>query len=349
MKAPKRLHKRWFDSIINEVTERSRENTHFDTLYLGGGTPSVLSIEMLTALLDTLHTLLDIDALKECTIEVNPENVTESYIEALKLLGITRVSIGIQSFNDALLKRLGRPHSVARAVEALRIIERSGLSFSLDLMFGLPDQTVADFMESLASALTFNPDHISFYGLTVEPHTRFDQEFKKGALHIPEDDYNEMYQRGVSLLESAGIERYEVSNFSKSGSEALHNRLYWNHQEYLGVGPGAHSFLGGIRSYGPRKFRDWERWIEKGTTLSEMESEEIKGNTLYNESLWLGLRQRSGVDVSLIAHADQKGLLQKWVTKGYLLEESGRAVLKGEGWIYLDEITADLMRSTGDE
>ncbi len=349
MKAPERLHKRWFDSITKEIKVRSQNNTHFDTIYLGGGTPSVLSVGTLTALFDMLHTVLDVKNIQELSMEVNPENVTEPYIEALKQLGVTRISIGVQSFNDTLLKRLGRPHSVDKAVEALRIIERSGLSFSLDLMFGLPNQTVEDFVESLTKALTFKPDHISFYGLTVEPHTRFDQELKKGKLHIPEDDYNEMYQKGVALLEASGIERYEVSNFSKKGFEALHNRLYWKHEEYLGVGPGAHSFLAGTRSFGPRKFRNWEKWIEKGVELSEMENEEIKGDTLYNESLWLGLRQRSGIDSSRINHSNQKELLQKWVNKGCLIEESGRVVLKGEGWVYLDEITADLMRSTVDE
>jgi putative oxygen-independent coproporphyrinogen III oxidase len=343
MKAPKRLHIRWYESVIQELKLRSSINDSFDTLYLGGGTPSVLDVAMVDQLLHQVNALVDISDLKEFTIEVNPENVTEEYIESLKAVGVTRISIGVQSFNESLLKRLGRPHSVEKAVCALNILKKSKLPFSLDLMFGLPGQTVPDFLESLQQALTFNPSHISFYGLTVEAHTKFDQDFSKGKLHIPEDLYNEMYQKGVQLVEEHGIFRYEVSNFAKPGLESMHNSLYWNHSEYLGIGPGAHSFLAQQRSCGPRKFRQWERWVESGAKTDLMECEPIDDTTLINEQLWLQLRQQKGVDSSALKKESQIAAVKKWVQLGCIIHENGSIRLDGDGWVYLDEITTDLM------
>ncbi len=348
MKAPQRLHERWLLAITEEIKMRSDNNNHFDTLYIGGGTPSILSTSLIDSLFKTVFTYCNLDYVKEITFESNPENISPELLKCLKSNGVTRISLGVQTFDDSILKILKRQHDSKESLNALELIQSYLFEVSTDFMFGLPNQTTHSFLNDLETVQQFNPDHVSFYGLTVEPYTLLDQQVKRKELYVSDSQYNEMYSNGVALLEDHEIKRYEVSNFSKEGKEAIHNCLYWMHNEYLGVGPGAHSFIDNTRLHGERKFKPWEAWALSGAPAVELNTELITGATLFNEMVWLGLRTTSGINIQSIYDSTKieitRNQLLKWVNKGHIQVVSENCYsLIGDGWLFIDEITTDLM------
>nr|MDQ3001823.1 hypothetical protein [Fibrobacterota bacterium] len=263
-------------------------------------------------------------------------------------LGFTRMSIGIQSFHADELTRLGRVHTPETAGLALQTVGADGrFQFSGDLIFGVPGQTEASFLASLSALLDYNPDHVSFYGLTIEEGTEFARQKASGALTMLEDGvYNGMYTAGVELLRSRGYERYEVSNFSKPGRPSLHNQGYWNSVEYLSFGPGAHSYFAGKRTVSPRSFEGYLEWGSRAFDRASCVEEFLTTDNLVSEAVLLGLRQASGVDLERL-HALSfelpETVLRKWEKVGMMALEPGRIRLVGEGWLFLDEIGSDLL------
>jgi oxygen-independent coproporphyrinogen III oxidase len=292
------LRERFFRAISLE-TKRARDiygALSFDTLYLGGGTPSNLSVPELRRLVDGVCSAFEFKKDYECTCELNPGDGDEVKLKTLCELGVNRISLGCQSFSDEILKKLGRRHTARDIKETVSKIRQAGIfNISFDLMLRLPGQTAPDFQDSLKRCIELGAAQVSLYDLEVHEGTPFGQLQKEEKLDLPgEEDHARMYESAIEMLTSANYEHYEISNFAKSGLASRHNLIYWHNQEYLGMGPGAFTYLDGVRSqFAPdlirylekREAGDWKNDIED--RLSEEEKE--------TETLVTGLRLCEGI------------------------------------------------------
>jgi putative oxygen-independent coproporphyrinogen III oxidase len=336
--------------ILREIETRfpSAQGRSVDTVFFGGGTPSLLAAEFMERIHAAIRSRYDLSNLREMTIECNPSSLKREKLDFYSSLGFTRMSIGIQSFHADELRRLGRVHTPETARQALEAVAADGrFHFSGDLIFGAPGQTGESFLESLDILLSHGPDHVSFYGLTIEEGTEFARQKASGALIMPEDGiYNGMYAAGVSLLEERGYSRYEVSNFCKPGRSSLHNQGYWNNAEYAAFGPGAHCFLGGKRSVSPASFEAYLEWGARGFDAASCTEEILTRADMATEAVLLGLRQAGGADMERLRRLGleiPEGVLGKWEAVGMLARENDRIRLIGDGWLFLDEIGSDLL------
>ena len=238
------------------------------TVFLGGGTPSYLPAEDIGAILDSARTGFDMERAGEITLETNPGDLTPSKLQTYLDVGVDRLSIGVQSLDDRLLELLGRRHSAAQAVEAFRIATEAGLqNVSIDLMYGLPHQALDDWRTTLLDAMQLDPNHLSLYCLTLEKGTPMEQRVGSGLLPAPDADLAaDMYLLAEDELASRGYRHYEISNWARPGMESRHNLTYWRNLPFLGVGPGAHSYLGGRRFSNLRSPRDYVRRLEPVTS-----------------------------------------------------------------------------------
>lgn len=318
------------------------------TAYLGGGTPSVLPSDLLETLLTHLSEQ-GLRNLDEFTMEFNPEQVDASRIAVARRSGVDRFSLGLQSLDDALLRTLGRRHDSACALDAWDVLRESGFrSGSVDLMFDLPGQTLSGFLEGLESVIARQPHHVSFYGLGVEPTTLLGQKVARGEWVQDESLYAPMYTEAIHLLDKQGLKRYEVSNCALPGHESAHNRAYWQRIPYLGVGPGAHSFLDGVRSAGPSHYARWKDWVLAGCPAHGMELDVPDASAQALETLWLALRCAEGLDVAAYfqntGHKLERAHWNDYGEKGWLELRQGRLCLVGEGWIWMDTIVTTLLQ-----
>lgn len=282
-------------ALLHEYQARRDEiSGHVDTVYIGGGTPSSLPV----TLLDRIMSALPTDELTEFTIEVNPEDINDSFTRWLRDTPVTRVSMGIQSFDDMTLRAIGRRHTAAQAAEAIGKLRDTGLSISLDLIYGLPGQTVGIWEESILKTLQFTPEHLSAYLLSYEPGTRLTAMLNTGKIHaVPTDTIVEMYHLLCRLASSAGYDHYEISNFARPGHQARHNSSYWDLTPYLGIGPGAHSYDGvRTRSYNPHDLNAYIAASGTGVTISETENVD----EAYNDFCMVSLRTAKGLDTALV-------------------------------------------------
>ncbi len=279
------------------------------TIFLGGGSPSLLSPSALTELFQTISQLFSIQEDAEVSLEANPNDTSLPWLAAIREMGINRLSIGAQTFQNHLLPKLGRNHSSSQIRNAVGDARMAGFSnISIDLMFGIPEQTVPDFASDLNAAIDLSTDHLSLYGLTIEAGTPFFQASKRGILKLPPDEATvEMMELAETVLARAGLIRYEISNYARPGFEALHNIAYWTRADYLGVGAGAHSFWGGAQEQSQPSFgRRWSNlapfssYMEHASAFGKAESwEEIL--TLESqifEQFFLRLRMVQGLDAS---------------------------------------------------
>jgi putative oxygen-independent coproporphyrinogen III oxidase len=342
--------RRWTEVLIRELQARAplARGRAVDTIFFGGGTPSLLATEFLERIVAEIRSLYDLSRVREMSIECNPSSLKKEKLDLYHRLGFTRMSIGIQSFHADELAKLGRVHTPETARQALETVGADGrFQFSGDLIFGVPGQTEASFLASLSALLDYKSDHVSFYGLTIEDGTEFAKQQASGALVMPEDGiYNGMYTAGVELLRSRGYERYEVSNFCKPGKPSLHNQGYWNGAEYLAFGPGAHSFFAGRRAVSPRSFEAYLEWGAREFDEASCVVEDLSGENLVSEAVLLGLRQASGVDLEGLRGLGfelPKDVLAKWEKVGMLERDGATIRLVDEGWLFLDEIGSDLL------
>lgn len=290
---------RYLDHLELELAALTPLAGPLDTVYIGGGTPSLLSVPQVQRLARSLRRSFDLSPLRECTLELNPESADSDALKAWQDLGVNRVSLGAQSFEPALLASCGRSHGVAEITRAVTLLHELGLSnFSLDLIYGLPEQTLASWQHSLASALALEPQHISLYALEVHPRTRFGHQ----SLSLPDDDAAaDMYDQAVTSLGAAGFWHYEVANWCQPGQASLHNRVYWRHQPFLAAGVGAHGWLLGRRYANSDSLRAYYRACLAGEWAWEhapvqSRSEEIE------ETVFLGLRLlREGLELEAFA------------------------------------------------
>jgi len=324
MPAPQRLHDEYVDLVLQEL----KSAADFNTIYIGGGSPSALSVNNLKKLLSALKT----DG--EFTMEWNPEQVTDEKIKLALDFGVNRFSLGAQSLNDCLLKMLGRKHSAKIAMNALEKLNSAFKTGSCDLMFCLPNQSTEDFLNDVKYLINMDLNHISFYGLTLKKNSKLPPQ--------PEELYPEMYLKATEILQTAGICRYEISNFAKPGHESKHNLVYWKRGQYLGAGPSAHSYLNGIRSYVDGKYLQWKKWVRNGCSKTEITQDIPDSYGKEIEAVWLALRTREGL--SLTSYEQEFGKkfdLEKaepFIKRKWLTLNGDSLALNGEGWLWLDKI-----------
>lgn len=265
-----------------------------ETIYFGGGTPSLLEPSQLEQIMEALHDVFNINE-REITLEMNPDDVSAQFLADLKSLGISRASMGVQSFEPELLEFMHRAHSSEEALQCLELLSASDFnSFTVDLIYGNPGQSVEQLQRDVNKLLEFDPPHISAYSLTIEPKTRLGKQVELGRIIPPEDDkVAEHFDIVNQLFSNHGIERYEVSNYSLPGKEAIHNSNYWEHKNYLGLGPGAHSFWWDNDAVRWKNEQDLRKYLRDE---DQPEREELSLNQLAEERLMMGLRTRKGVE-----------------------------------------------------
>jgi oxygen-independent coproporphyrinogen-3 oxidase len=265
-----------------------------ETIYFGGGTPSLLEPSQLEQIMEALHDVFNINE-REITLEMNPDDVSAQFLADLKSLGISRASMGVQSFEPELLEFMHRAHSSEEALQCLELLSASDFnSFTVDLIYGNPGQSVEQLQRDVNKLLEFDPPHISAYSLTIEPKTRLGKQVELGRIVPPEDDkVAEHFDIVNQLFSNHGIERYEVSNYSLPGKEAIHNSNYWEHKNYLGLGPGAHSFWWDNDAVRWKNEQDLRKYLRDE---DQPEREDLSLNQLAEERLMMGLRTRKGVE-----------------------------------------------------
>jgi oxygen-independent coproporphyrinogen-3 oxidase len=311
-----------------------------DTLYFGGGTPSRLGETGVGRLVDVIRRYAAIRDDAEVTLEANPEDVTEHAARAWRESGITRLSIGAQSFHDDVLRWMHRTHdshAIERAVDAAR---SGGIdNYSLDLIFALPGTLARDWEKDLRRALSLEPDHVSLYGLTIEPMTPLGRRHARGDVtESPEESYEREFFEAHHALASAGFEHYEVSNFAKPGRRSRHNAMYWASKPYAGIGPSAHEFDGARRRWNVPAYGEWLAHVSAGTD-PVADSERLSPENRIAEEVYLGLRTLSGLQLST-AEVERT---RAWVEAGWATLESNRQlILTPLGWLRLDSLAADL-------
>lgn len=343
----------YVEALIAEARLRKAElnGKPVKTLYMGGGTPSQLPLPLLARLIDGLKATLDLNAVEEFTLEANPDDVTPEWSAAVRALGVNRVSMGVQSFQDAVLRLVGRRHTARQAIDAVASLRHAGIDIiSIDLIYGLPGQTLETWAESVRQAVDLRPQHISAYGLTYEPGTRLWQQRECGeVVEASEDQYLDMYRILVGLLQVAGYEHYEISNFALPGYRSRHNSSYWNETPYLGLGAAAHSYDGTMRRSNPADLCGYIRRITSGQPACQVE--DLAWWERYDERVMLGLRTADGVDAHRLrsdfgdkAWAHFVSEARRHIDAGNMIcTDDGRYILTSEGIVLSDSVMRDLM------
>ena len=314
----------YVDALLQEMEVRKGEQAHpIRTVYFGGGTPSILPIEQLTRIVAGLRRCFDLSQVEEMTLEANPEDLKPEYLSALRELGFNRLSIGIQSFDDRVLRMLNRRHTAAQAITAVENARTAGFdNISVDFIFGLPE--ISTFNFQLSTLVT----HVSAYALTVEPGTALAVQVEQGRVTLPDEDevvrqYHELHR----LFEAAGFRQYEVSNYARPGYESKHNSRYWDRTPYLGLGPAAHSFDGKRR-----------RWNNPDGSWSQ---ETLTATDAYNELLMTALRTVRGLPAAAVPEGEKKKL-QPYLDCSWLVLQDGIYRPTVEGLLHADGMAASL-------
>lgn len=339
----------YIDSLGKELALWKQEGAldqPLETIFLGGGTPTSLSPQQLEKLLSYIHEYVPMAENLEWTSEANPDELTKEKMQVLFDGGVNRLSMGVQSFDEDLLKRLGRTHSngdVARAVESARRVGFTNLSF--DLMYGLPGQTMEQWEDTLKQAFAFDMPHFSAYSLIVEPKTVFYNLMMKGKLNtVTEDLEADMYAKLMQEMDERGLKQYEISNFGKPGHQSRHNLLYWNNEEYIGAGAGAHGYVGGIRYSNAGPLKKYMEPLDEGKRPL-LDTHKVPVNEKMEEEMFLGLRKTAGVSIEHFNEKFQQpmqdiygGILEKEIGKQNLIIENGYVRLTEKGRFVGNEV-----------
>jgi oxygen-independent coproporphyrinogen-3 oxidase len=327
----------FLDALLTEV--RSHVNAFAiepETLYFGGGTPSMLSIAELDYLLGGLRDCLPLDQVREWTFEVNPATVSPAKAALLRELGVNRVSVGAQSWDDAILKKLGRAHTVSQAAGTYRALREAGFeNINLDLMFAIPGQTREQWQDSLRETIALAPEHISAYCLTYEEDTRYFERLQTGEFRRDDERDAVMFEDTMDLLGDAGYGHYEISNYARPGRESLHNFGYWNGADYLGLGPSAFSTVGARRWQNAPDSAAYIARIAAGSTTISFE-ETLSERTRTGETLAFGLRTSRGIPTQ--AAAPWEAELVELHALGLLESHDGRLRLTRRGKLMADSV-----------
>jgi len=330
-----------------------------ETLYFGGGTPSLLSIDELSSLFDTINQYYTFLPNAEISIEVNPDDLTENYLDGLSKLGFNRLSIGVQSFFDDDLKWMNRRHNTRQVLQSVENARKHGFhNINIDLLYGLPSMTPKRWKESLKQFVELDVPHLSAYHLIIEPRTVFYVRQKNGLMfEIPEEKSIEQFYVLIDTMEKVGYEHYEISNFARQGFRSRHNTAYWQQQPYIGIGPSAHSYDGQSRQWNISNNNEYIAAFEKPlpNTLHKEESyewferEQLTVTEQYNDYILISIRTAWGTDVNYIrSHFGDffanEFLLQadKYKENGFMQQQSGLFTLTRKGKIIAERIAADL-------
>lgn len=354
----------YIDSLKEEIRiiAETYGNLNVQSIYLGGGTPSILNLECIENIWESLNTKYRINEDAEITMEANPDSIDLKYLREIRNIGINRLSIGVQSLVEEELKLLDRRHDSTQAIKAVREAREAGFeNLSIDVMFGLPSQEIETAVSNVIEAEALGVDHLSLYGLIPEPGTPMREQFERGELPFPSGgDYAEMYLQSSAFLTGKGFRRYEISNFSRKDFECRHNLNYWNYGSYLGFGPSAHSALiscekGEYRVKRFWNYKDLDRYIrrvKKNTTAVE-DTEELDSDKIALERLLLRLRMEEGYRFAsddeyyrFMSFDDMKSRIDNLCDKRMLVLEPGKAIRCTDvGFVYADEIIAGISAS----
>jgi oxygen-independent coproporphyrinogen III oxidase len=342
----------FIDALLKEIVQRKdylRTET-VSTIYFGGGTPSVFSVQQISGILSQLRNSFRISDDCEITIEMNPDDVTPVYLNDLKSLGINRISLGIQSWHDADLKMLNRRHDASQAVSALKNTFEAGFeNVTIDLIYGIPGMSLKDWESNLDFSFSFDIKHLSAYHLTIEQGTVFGKMLNKGKLEeIDENESTAQFNMLTEKAEKSGFIHYEISNFGKPGYFSIHNSNYWKQVNYLGLGPSAHSFNGYSRQWNVRDLKGYIKAVNAGKPFFEREDLDIK--TRFNEYIMTSLRTMWGIDLDFVEKVFEKegydyvlNLSGKYRNYGLMKLEKNSLVLTNQGKLISDNIISDLM------
>ena len=337
------------DSYLEHLIEEydSYDIKKLRTLYIGGGTPTALSARQLAFLLEKLTDKLDLSYLEELTIEANPGDLDLEKIAVLKDSLVNRVSLGVQTFNDRMLKQIGRSHSEKDIYENIANLKKVGFdNISIDLIYALPKQTMEDVKTNVAKAIALDIPHMSLYSLILENHTVFMNRMRRGKLPLPKEDLEaEMFDYIIAELEKAGFEHYEISNFSKPGFESRHNLMYWDNAEYYGIGAGASGYVNGVRYKNHGPIRHYLQAVEAGNP--RVQEEVLTLNEKMEEEMFLGLRKKSGVSKKRfeekfgLSFEDQYGAVVSELTEQGLLVPDRDIVRMTKQGLFLGDTVAE--------
>ena len=348
-----KLKENFLNALIQEMQQRKDylPNSPVKTLYFGGGTPSLLSIDELQTILDTLRSCFNLTALREMTIEINPDNIGTKYFSELKSNGFNRLSIGIQSFDDAILRLLRRRHSAKEAIHTLHNAFNAGFSnISIDLIYGITERSNSRWINELKQSFSFPITHLSAYALTVEENTLLYKKIKQGDMtsYSENQSITDFYSL-IKMAEENDFIQYEISNFAKDNHISLHNFSYWQSVPYLGLGPSAHSFNGNSRQWNVANIVKYIKGIQQQKAVYEIEK--LTDKDLFNEYILLHLRSYQGIDLDFVKnHYGEKQQLYlieafKNIKKSYYIRQNNSFMLTNAGKLFADHIASELFLS----
>ena len=345
------LRQKYVDALCCELKMRKGElgiRNDIHTVYLGGGTPSQLTITQLRQLFDTLLKYNKVAEDAEFTIECNPDDVTKTFVEGLQTLPVNRISMGAQTFDDVRLKFLHRRHTVSQVVLAVERLRKAGYTnISIDLMYGLPGETLNDWEADITQALSLDIEHLSAYCLMIEEDTPLHQMLQDGKITETDEELERhMYETLIDRLKAAGYEHYEISNFAKPGYRSRHNSSYWDGTPYIGIGAAAHSFDIHTRSWNVSDLHQYIKSIEQGERL--FEEEQLDEDTRYNDTITVALRTCEGLDLTTLSEKHRTYCLQnarRFLEDGLLTLDNSSQFLRltRRGLFVSDMIMSELM------
>lgn len=338
--------------MLQEIRLQGKQQPGLEisTLYVGGGTPSLLKPKELESILNALHKEFTLALDLELSLEANPDSCQDlEKLKALNALGVNRLSLGIQSLDDDFLALLGRVHTRDQALRAAKLIRRAGIeNLNLDLLWGLPEQSTSHWLGELRQALGLAPQHMSCYCLSVEPDTTLQEKMNCQGLQLPaEAEQEKMFLQGAELLQQQGLQQYEISNFALPGWECRHNQGYWQGRDYLGLGPGAVSTLGFVRFKNPESLQGYAQILRQGSPQPEIQH--LSKMDKAQELLMLGLRSSNGLDLQEFRQAigldlseRNRDLLQALQQEGLISKQGTRLSLTRRGMLLCDEVLGEL-------
>jgi len=338
----------FLNALFKEMAMYRNDFNSFDTVYIGGGTPSLLSPEQLESILVRIRENFDLISDPELTVETNPADLNRSSLESMREIGFNRINIGVQSFDQEVLAFLGRRHSVKQAISAIEASREAGFhNIGLDLIYGVPGQAIDSWHDTLKQAVAFSPEHLSCYQLTLETKTSLGKRYQAGEFSIPGEELQyEFFMRTSRFLEDAGYIHYEVSNFTRGAELASrHNQKYWDHSPYLGLGPAAHSFHDNRRRWNHRSVDQYITSINRGNLPVE-ETEILTMEQLRLEALYLGLRTKKGVcledfkdQYNCDLFTEKKEMLDKLQEEGFIFIQDDHLYPTSTGLAVADSLS----------
>jgi putative oxygen-independent coproporphyrinogen III oxidase len=345
-------HYQFLNALLREAELRQNYagNEPVSTIYIGGGTPSVLSADELKNVLDGVKKHFSAEQCYEITIELNPDDITPQYLKDLKKAGFNRISLGVQSWRDEDLKMLNRRHTAGQAVKALQDTFRAGFeNVTIDLIYGIPGMSLKAWESNLEQSLTYDIKHLSAYHLTIEPGTVFGKMKAKGLFEEADDEKsNSEFNILVKKMESGGFIHYEISNFGKPGYFSIHNSNYWKQVQYIGLGPSAHSFNGHSRQWNVSDLNKYISCVNEGSSYFEKEDLDLK--TRFNEYIMTSLRTMWGIDLEFLEKTFEKesydyviNLSGKFINYGMMKLDKKSLVLTNQGKMISDNIISEFM------